>query len=167
MKYRKKPVVIEAKQLTTDTANEVYDWIIANGGRITGAGGGDAGTHLIIETLEGDHRADEGDWIIKGIQNEFYPCKPDIFEATYEPQDRKKTRMKTFSHKIEEMIPYDDSGKEVACPLPLEVIPNKMGINLVSVDSVVWQKQTDGQLTSLTIYFNPADKGDENESDTR
>jgi hypothetical protein len=43
-----------------------------------------------------------------------------------------------------------------ACPLPLEVIPNHMGINLSAVDSVVWQKQDDGQLTSLTIYFVPA-----------
>ena len=64
--------------------------------------------------------------------------------------------MKTFSYKIDEMIPHDGGVKKVACPLPLEIIPNKMGINLISVDSVVWQKQEDGQLTSLTIYFNPA-----------
>lgn len=44
------------------------------------------------------------------------------------------------------------------CPLPLDVIPNYMGINLSAVDSVVWQKQDDGQLTSLTIYFIPQDK---------
>lgn len=43
------------------------------------------GHQLIIQTLEGDHRANPGDWIIKGVQGELYPCKPDIFEATYEP----------------------------------------------------------------------------------
>lgn len=40
---------------------------------------------LIIKTLEGDMRAEKGDWIIKGTIGEFYPCKPDIFEKTYEP----------------------------------------------------------------------------------
>ena len=39
---------------------------------------------LMIRTLEGDMRADDGDWIIKGIKGEFYPCKPDIFESSYE-----------------------------------------------------------------------------------
>ena len=42
---------------------------------------------LVIHTLEGDHRANPGDWIIKGVQGEFYPCKPDIFEETYEAVD--------------------------------------------------------------------------------
>ena len=42
--------------------------------------------HVIaIDTLEGEMHADPGDWIIRGVQGEFYPCKPDIFEATYEP----------------------------------------------------------------------------------
>ena len=45
------------------------------------------GDHLLIETLEGKMRADVGDWIIKGVKGEFYPCKPDIFEATYELAD--------------------------------------------------------------------------------
>ena len=40
---------------------------------------------LTIPTLEGDHIANVGDWIIQGVQGEFYPCKPDIFDATYEP----------------------------------------------------------------------------------
>lgn len=60
VKYRKKPVVIEAWQ-----TNEA----------------------VVIETLEGTMRADPGDWIITGVKGEVYPCKPDIFEATYEPVD--------------------------------------------------------------------------------
>lgn len=81
MKFRKKPVVIEA---------ELYDGSkdsIANVLRL-GKEGHRAimlyDDHLTIKTLEGDHRADIGDWIIKGVQGELYPCKPDIFEQTYE-----------------------------------------------------------------------------------
>jgi hypothetical protein len=43
-----------------------------------------------IQTLEGTMRADEGDWIIRGVKGELYPCKPDIFEATYEPAEREE-----------------------------------------------------------------------------
>lgn len=80
MLYRKKPVVIEANQLqyTTESQDQIIAW---SGGLIRkGADGG-----LIIPTLEGDMTASTGDYIIKGIKGEFYPCKPDIFEATYEP----------------------------------------------------------------------------------
>jgi len=79
-KWRKKPVVIEAARWTGDNWATMLDFVVA--------GGGDAHTEddaLVISTLEGDMRADPGDWIIKGVQGEFYPCKPDIFEATYEP----------------------------------------------------------------------------------
>jgi hypothetical protein len=58
--------------------------------------------------------------------------------------------MKTYFKKVEELI---NNSEE--CPLPLEVIPNNMGINLVSVDTISWQKQDDGQLTNLTIHFIP------------
>ena len=60
--------------------------------------------------------------------------------------------------KTEKITVRDNQNKEELdkCPLSLSVIPNHMGINLCSVDSVVWQKQDDGQLTSLTIYFTPA-----------
>jgi hypothetical protein len=84
--YRKKPVVIEARQLTDDLANHaaIAAWIEG--------GGGHAEIPFIepclyIETLEGRMRADLGDWIIRGVQGEFYPCKPEIFEATYEPAE--------------------------------------------------------------------------------
>lgn len=83
--YRKKPVVIEAHQFTTNNEandnhmNTLVEWIIANGGNAK-----HNSTDIRIATLEGDMRADVGDWIIKGVKGEFYPCKPDIFEATYE-----------------------------------------------------------------------------------
>lgn len=84
-KYRKKPVVIEAREMGVDAEpeelNALKDWC-----------GGVAAMHdgrpaIIIPTLEGDHRAEPGDWIIRGVAGEFYPCKPDIFKATYERAD--------------------------------------------------------------------------------
>jgi len=85
VKFRKKAIVIDAMQYTgTDTnVGELARWA----GELGSEGGlpfEDKGDHLIIKTLEGDHRANMGDWIICGIKKEFYPCKNDIFEATYE-----------------------------------------------------------------------------------
>jgi hypothetical protein len=79
--YRKKPVVIEARQLVGGLreAHELSEWC---GGGISKD---DRGPYIIIPTLEGAHRADVGDWIIRGVKGEFYPCKPDIFAATYDP----------------------------------------------------------------------------------
>ena len=89
MKYRKKPVVIEAVQLLWQNWNEVCEFA-GVGKRSEGKpeGFNPAGKSerlgLHIPTLEGVMTADEGDWIIRGIKGELYPCKPDIFEATYE-----------------------------------------------------------------------------------
>lgn len=77
-KYRKKPVVIEAVRWMTDNYAEIEMFM---GGEILSEK--DGGT-LLIPTLEGDMIANPFDWIIKGVKGEFYPCKPDIFEATYE-----------------------------------------------------------------------------------
>ena len=60
--------------------------------------------------------------------------------------------MKVYFRKVTDLI-----GENEKCPLPLEIIPNNMGINLCSVEAVGWQKQDDGQLVSLTIYFIPED----------
>jgi hypothetical protein len=74
--FRKKPLVIQAMRYTRVAleAEAVAKW---SGGKQTDDG-------LIINTLEGELLANYGDWIIKGITGEFYPCKPDIFAATYE-----------------------------------------------------------------------------------
>lgn len=81
-RYRKKPVQIEAGRLTYENRDKVAAWITENGGEV-----GDPGTHpgvLTIVTLEGAMRADPGDYVIRGVEGEFYPCKPSIFEASYE-----------------------------------------------------------------------------------
>jgi len=102
--FRKRPVVIEAMQLAGSAGeiHAVYQWIERNTlgsfepmARIEGREPWPASGvsidprdgRLIIATLEGGHWADLGDWIIRGVQGEFYPCKPDIFAATYEPAD--------------------------------------------------------------------------------
>lgn len=84
MKFRKKPVVIDAIQLTEEVFKEPKMLTIRE---FT------AGSQAVLRlpdgvevaTLEGNMKANINDWIIKGVQGEFYPCKPDIFEKTYEP----------------------------------------------------------------------------------
>ena len=80
MKFRKKSVVIEAIQYTgSDTWQDVLDFAVGSIASV-----GRPGEPILISTLEGGLNANVGDWIIKGIKGEFYPCKPDIFEQTYE-----------------------------------------------------------------------------------
>lgn len=85
MKYRKKPVVIEAMQLNGQTV-AIVDWMAANGAKYTTETDPSDGRKdsIFILTLEGTMRADPLDYIIRGVNGEFYPCKPDIFEKTYE-----------------------------------------------------------------------------------
>ena len=75
-KYRKKPVVIDAIQWTGENRQEIREFARNCVDFVSDT--------VIIDTLEGTMRADEGDYIIRGIQGEYYPCKPDIFEETYE-----------------------------------------------------------------------------------
>ena len=75
-KYRKKPVVIDAIQWAGNNLSEIDNFI----GRTVD----NKETTLVIHTLEGDMEASIGDYIIKGVNGEFYPCKPDIFDKTYE-----------------------------------------------------------------------------------
>lgn len=79
-KYRKKPVIVEAIQWTGDNTSEVMEFCnkasrLMDGKKLYA---------LIIKTLEGDMKCERDDWIIKGINGEFYSCKPDVFEKTYE-----------------------------------------------------------------------------------
>ena len=96
MKYRKKPIIIDAVKLTPDNIRSVYEWIHGSIGPKFDIGQWsnyeDIVTRdgMIIHTLEDGsqgqalHVASMGDYIIRGIRGEFYPCKPDIFELTYE-----------------------------------------------------------------------------------
>ena len=91
-KYRKKPVVIEALKWDGSSHRDMFNFLDGDHrspmatigtnfyidyGKVVGG--------LVIKTLEGEHIASIGDYIIKGVKGEFYPCKPDVFETTYEP----------------------------------------------------------------------------------
>ena len=86
-KFRKKPVIIEAMQFTGNNWQKIQEWMYSNGSKafktveVDESG---AVIGVIIRTLEGEMVASIGDYIIKGVKGEFYPCKPDIFERTYE-----------------------------------------------------------------------------------
>lgn len=99
-KFRKKPIVIDAFQMTEARRwdnSEWPDWLNEAWQREPGenavwidpdaplASGHLSAAELLCGTLEGVHRIDWGDWIIRGVKGELYPCKPDIFEASYEP----------------------------------------------------------------------------------
>ena len=80
-KFRKRPVIIEAVRFTSEEKDRAFHFITCN--RIP-AFDKEHQPIIKIQTLEGIMVASLGDWIIKGIRGEFYPCKPDIFKATYE-----------------------------------------------------------------------------------
>ena len=105
-RYRKKPIIIEARQFPTDgtpaVAHAIYQWVEKNTlgsfeplavieGREPWPESGvtidPRDGRMVIATLEGGHWVTPGDFIIRGVQGEFYPCKSDIFEATYEPAE--------------------------------------------------------------------------------
>lgn len=89
MKYRKKPVVITAIQWKGDNFDEVMNFMQEfHGNKFNYENAEELAyktKELNIRTLEGNMTASKNDFIIKGVQNEFYPCKPEIFEKTYEP----------------------------------------------------------------------------------
>ncbi|MGI8682055.1 MAG: hypothetical protein ACR2JO_07990 [Mycobacteriales bacterium] len=101
--FRKKPVEIEAMPIAAETKEEDFldpnsrsiaeasGWMMSNGFRAFKVHG-KRPFGIAIETLEGVMVASPGDWIIRGVQGEFYPCAPSIFEATYEPAEPTATR---------------------------------------------------------------------------
>ncbi len=89
MKFKKKPVIIEAIRFTRNSIDDLKDFMGKSFGEILTSSDSSAIMEMTVITLEDGydnrivHIAIEGDWIIKGVENEFYPCKPDIFEKTY------------------------------------------------------------------------------------
>lgn len=85
MKYRKKPVVIEAMHFTDESKEDVSIWARSIQYSVTQSYDQQNKPCLRIPTLEGEMICSLGDYLIKGVQGELYPCKPDIFDQTYEP----------------------------------------------------------------------------------
>jgi hypothetical protein len=97
MRYRKKPVVIEAFRMGVDPRPDWFQDEVTAGNITTHLVSGEADdsnpwnhkkTYCLIRTLEGIMRGEYGDYIIQGVRGEVYPCNPDIFEATYEKAER-------------------------------------------------------------------------------
>lgn len=90
--FKKKPVVIEAEQFTDETKDRVLHWANHSGRHCYANTDLEGRPTLSINTLEGIMTANLGDWVIKGISQEFYPCKDPIFRATYEAVDEDGAR---------------------------------------------------------------------------
>jgi hypothetical protein len=102
-KYRKKPIVIEARQFSGfDAGPNLCPTYLS--GWMAGALISNQKGKLIIHTLEGDMVAEIGDWIIQGVKGEFYPCKPDIFTQTYESAECPADE----SYFVDEDLPPDE-----------------------------------------------------------
>lgn len=85
--FTKKPVTIEARQATgyPESNRDIIDWARGSATPAYMDTHPERGACLSINTLEGAHWVSPGDWVIKGVKGEFYPCKPDIFALTYDP----------------------------------------------------------------------------------
>jgi len=131
-KYRKKPLVVEAVRLAgenEDASQDVIDWLAHDSRSLRWESDRDGG--IAIHTLEGVMRADPGDYVIQGVIGELYPCKPAIFESTYdavlpeEPDD--ETAEKTDDSpspmsEIESLMEYLANKKEEGRETPIGLI---------------------------------------------
>lgn len=126
--FRKKPVVVEAIRWTGENTSEVIDWILSSEGGSAryheAQEAFDDGTQgcpatpasIAIDTLEGTMSASVGDWIIRGVQGEHYPCKPDIFEATYETREEPAVQKPSLARMVLALVdPIGNNGADV-CP---------------------------------------------------
>ena len=123
MFYRKKPVVVEARKLTKENVNEIAEWC---GGDATSEnvlnGVGRNGLAMVIYTLEGTMIAREGDYIIKGVAGEFYPCRSDIFQNTYEDITFSEDDCDPVEEyngerayiKVDDMVDHDDGSATIS-----------------------------------------------------
>lgn len=114
--YRKKPVVIEAIQFNGKNAEEIEQW--SNNNVKAGPVLEDtlSKAHLEIETLEGTMTAQVNDYVIKGVKGEFYPCKPDIFEQTYDAEttsfkERLIKEQEELSDKLNKLYTFGSTEK--------------------------------------------------------
>ena len=106
-KFVKKPVVIEAIQYDGANTTEVENFV---GGKLPTVMNSNKDTQLVVSTLEGDMKISKKDYVIKGVNGEFYPCKPDVFEKTYDVVEIVE-RPQTFGEKAVG-ITFNPSGTD-------------------------------------------------------
>lgn len=123
-KFRKKPVTIEAMQFTESTGRAIENWskrkaIVSPVLEPTDEN--PSGVYIQIKTLEGWMVGHLGDWIIKGVKGEFYPCKPDIFVLTYEPDSCADPRIEAAENLAKALRAYRErEWKRCGCALSNE-----------------------------------------------
>lgn len=141
-RFRKRPVEIEAQRYTdAQSGTEIIQRILDAGGSASlhcvDPDQRDHGGHTIrIRTLEGDMHASVGDWIIRGVQGDFYPCKPDIFAETYDPASEQ------FAIAVRVVMEGDDAG--VTLGTFTLVVPEEFDVD--HVRDVVSQAVSQGRL---------------------
>lgn len=178
MKYRKKPVVIEAIQLKVDNFDEVCDFM---GGTPVPKHNLDFGIDehgntnepylgVYIETLEGKMLASYGDYIIKGVNGEFYPCKPDIFEKTYDEVDNESPM--TFGDAIEVLKQgrairrsgWNGKGlsvfKQVPAHIESDIIPKMQSLPQSAKDLILKSKGFIDYTSQCLIYNENTGRAD-------
>jgi hypothetical protein len=118
--YRKKPVIIEAVQFDGLNPTEIKDFVGENCEvEIYDNGVTPPVARIVIHTLEGDMEVSNGDYVIKGVKGEFYPCKPDIFEQTYEFVETQKEQPEATSIK-------GYLNRDIGSQLVMSLSPNYM-----------------------------------------
>ncbi len=170
MKYRKKPVVIEAVQLATDNFDAVCDFMGGtpipkhnpNFGIDEHGNTNEPYLGVYIETLEGKMLASYGDYIIKGVNGEFYPCKPDIFEKTYDKADSASAM--SFGDAIEVLkqggtirrIGWNGKGlfviKQVPAHIESDIIPKMQSLPQSAKDFILKSKGFVDYTSQCLIY---------------
>lgn len=132
MLYKKKPVVVEAvifdkakwnEEIAQAKLSESFPMVLLS---VVG------GFSPVIPTLEGDMTVSDGDYIIKGVQGEFYPCKPDIFEATYEEVGGKTENKNTLCAVDEQITQLIESCNENNLSLVLAVLEEGEGLDSIA-----------------------------------
>ncbi len=170
MKYRKKPVVIEAIQLKIDNFDEVCDFMgrtpvskhNPNFGVDEHGNTNEPYLGVYIETLEGKMLASYGDYIIKGVNGEFYPCKSDIFEKTYDKADSASAM--SFGDAIEVLkqgvairrIGWNGKGmfviKQVPAHIESDIIPKMQSLPQSAKDLILKGKGFIDYTSQCLIY---------------
>lgn len=126
--YTKKPVTIEARQFLSDTAAEVAAWCDGDVIEDDEAEEYNVPLYLDINTLEGIMRANLGDYIIKGVRGEFYPCKPDIFYDTYSAESDEKS----IFH-VDDMVEHEDGSATIAISMDQKLMKTFAEIGILKV----------------------------------
>lgn len=178
MKYRKKPVVIEAIQIKVDNFDAVCDFM---GGTPIPKHNPKFGVDehgntnepylgVYIETLEGRMLANYGDYIIKGVNGEFYPCKPDIFEKTYDEAD--SSSLMGFGDAIEVLKQggavrrqgWNGKGlfvvKQIPAHITEEIIPKMQSLPQSAKDIIMSRENKVIDYTSQMLIINPDGRAD-------